>query len=163
MATHHPTDLVRLVDGHRAQDHPRRPSFEELVHVGLGTHPPAHFDRHGDGRGDGQDQGPVDRSPGAGGVEIDHVQPRGTGGGEAPGQSDRVAVLALSAEVALGEPHRLTVSDVDGRVEVHHTVVLSTARTKLSRMASPTAPDFSGWNWVPQTAPHSAAAVRAPP
>src|SRR5208283_2631352 len=110
-------DLVRLVDSHRAQDHPRRPSAEELVHVGLGTHPPAYFDRHGDGRGDGQDQSPVDRSPGAGGVEVDHVQPAGTGGGEPAGQINRVAVLALPGEVALGEPHRLTVTDVDGRVE----------------------------------------------
>ncbi len=41
--------------------------------------------------------------------------------------------------------------------------VASTAATKLARMPRPTAPDFSGWNCVPQTRPRSAVATTSPP
>ena len=88
---------------------------------------------------------------------------RVTGIGEPGGQSHRVSVLALPVEVTLHQPDGGTTPDVDGRIEVHHADASSTQRTKLARMPSPTAPDFSGWNWVPHTAPRSAEAVTAPP
>ena len=98
-----------------------------------------------------------------GGVEIDHVQPPGAGVDEPAGQRHRVPVVGLAVEVALDEAHGTPVADVDGRVEVHHAGRAATARTKLARMPRPTAPDFSGWNWVPQTGPRSAEAVTGPP
>ena len=122
-----------------------------------------------DGGGDGQHRRPVDRLPGPGRVEVDHVQPAGPGGREPPGQGHRVAVVGLPVEVALGQAHRPAVADVDGRVQVHHAAVMATsgrrpaARTKLARMPRPTEPDFSGWNWVPHTGPRSAEAVTGPP
>src|SRR5205823_7159347 len=35
--------------------------------------------------------------------------------------------------------------------------------TPLASSAAPASPDFSGWNWVAHSAPHSTAAANAPP
>src|SRR5664280_685859 len=136
---------------------------EELLDVPFRTHSPAGLDRDIDGGGNGQHRRAVHRTAGTRRVEIDHVQPRRTGIGEPGGQSHRVSVLALPVEVTLHQPDGGATPDVDGRIEVHHADASSTQRTKLARMPSPTAPDFSGWNWVPHTAPRSAEAVTAPP
>jgi len=102
-------------------------------------------------------------TPQPGGVEIDDVEPGCPSGHEAAGQVHRVPVLVLPIEVALGEPHRTAVAYVDGGIELHHRSASWTAPTKLARMPSPTAPDFSGWNWVPHTVPRSDEAVTWPP
>ena len=101
--------------------------------------------------------------PVSGGVEIDDVEPGRAAIGEPAGQVHRVAVPALPVEVALDQAHGTAVADVDGRIELHHRPARWTASTKLARMPKPTAPDFSGWNWVPHTGPRSADAVTGPP
>ena len=158
-----PPEQPGVVEGHRAEDDPCHTSVEELIDVGLGAHAPTALHGDVDGPGDGQHRRAVDRAPLPGGVEVDHVEPRGTGAGEAPSQLDRVPVVALTVEVALGQADRPTVPDVDGRIELHHAGPRWEARTKLARMPSPTAPDFSGWNWVPHTPSRSAEAVTGPP
>ena len=84
------------------------------------AHAPAGLHRHVDGRRDGGDQLAVHRLAGAGGVEVDRVDPAGAGGHERLGHRHRVvAVHALAVEVALDELHDLAAAQVDRRVEVH--------------------------------------------
>ncbi len=157
------SEEIRVLDRRGAEDDPGHPALEQLDHVGLRADPASRLDRDVHGPGDGQDRRSIGRSPQTGGVQIHHVQPRCAAGGEATGQVHGVPVLALAVEVALGEPHRPTVADVDGRVEVHHRSTWWTASTKLARIPNPTLPDFSGWNWAPHTMPRSAEAVTVPP
>ena len=100
--------------------------------------------------------------PGAGGVEVDDVQPAGAGGREPAGQRHGVAVGCAAGRSPLDQADGAAVAQVDGGVELHGSrprrpdgtgVRRVTARRSWRRMARPTAPDFSGWNWVPHTGP----------
>ena len=68
-------------------------------------------------------------TPPRGRVEVDHVQPPGTGVDEPAGQHHGVPVVGLAVEIPLDEADGTTVADVDGRVEVHHAGRSATART----------------------------------
>src|SRR5690606_26041343 len=89
----------------------------------------------------------------------------------------RVAVAGLAARLALGQPHRLPAGDIHGReegelggcVEFGHgqQIVRAVGRqSESSQFLSsrmPAAPDFSGWNWVADRGPFSAAATNRSP
>ena len=95
-----------------------------------------------------------------GGVQVHQVDPRGAG--PLPGQRGlhRVAVLAAAAGHALDELDRVPVGDVDGgqQGEPGHSVP-----SQLASSAAPASPDFSGWNWVADSTPCSAAAANRSP
>ena len=125
--------------------------------------PPPVCDRDVDGGGDGQHRGPVDRPARPGGVEVDHVEPPGAAGHEAPGQrrpGPRTRSGGRSRPGSAGPPRRRGCRWPD---RAPSPGARRRRRTKLARMPSPTAPDFSGWNWVPHTGPRSAEAVTGPP
>ncbi len=102
------------------------------------------------------------RHAGAGPVQVDDVDEARAGLHVAGRQLDRVAVAILAPEVALGQAHRRAGAQVDGRKQLHQAATLA-ARTKFPSNASPVAPDFSGWNWAPHSAPRVASAATSPP
>src|SRR5215203_3290216 len=59
-----------------------------------------------------------------------------------------VVVHGLASVVALREPYRVPVADVDCRVE-DHAGTDAQISAKLARIRSPAALDFSGWNCTP--------------
>ena len=158
-----------VLQGRRPDDHTPHAGVEQRVGGGVVAHAPTRLHGHVDGGGDGGHDRPVAGVAGAGGVEVDHVDPRRPGGGERPGLGDGVvAVHGLLPVVALVEAHAPPVAQVDRRVEVeavHHAAsAAAVARpTKLRRMASPVRLDFSGWNWVAHSASRSTAATTGPP
>ena len=167
-AVHPVRNLTGLLDRRTADDCARDTMHKQIVDGGAIAQPAADLQADRALGGELVDQVAIAQCAVTGGVEIHHVQPRCAGIGETPGQGHRVAVRGLTVEVALGQTDRPAAADVDRGVEVHHVPTgvrpsPSTAPTKLARMCSPTAPDFSGWNWVPQTWPRSAEAVTAPP
>ena len=117
------------------------------------------------------------------GVEVDQVDPLGAVA--LPGQRrvERVAVAGLGAGLALDEADRLAVGDVDGgqkgeahagegtgrgtlRTAAGHPADMSraqptTSRSQLPSTVAPASPDFSGWNWVADSAPFSTAATNS--
>src|SRR4029450_1716809 len=95
-------------------------------------------------------------------VQVDHVQPARPLGGEPGGGLDRVAVAGLGAGDPLDQPGRLAVEQVDRREQLEGHAARTSA-TKLASRDSPAAPDFSGWNWVPNRLPYSTAAAKRPP
>ncbi len=80
----------------------------------------------------------------------------------APRELGRVARLAQ-----LFEPDALdhaSVAHVEARDDsFRQHQVSSCSPTKFRRIASPTSPDFSGWNWIPQTAARSTTAENGCP
>ena len=104
-------DPVELATRYDAQ------GADELVFLDilLRPHAATGLHRNVDGGGNVQHLRTVDRSPLPCGVEVDHVQPGRAGHGETTGQGHRVAVPALAIEVALGQPDRSAVPDVNGR------------------------------------------------
>jgi hypothetical protein len=111
-------------------------------------------------RGDRGDDGPVDRIAAAGGVEVDHVDPRRPASAN-DGDRDRiVAVDRLGVVVALGEPHHTTAAQVDRRVQVGdepspaaHATPDARRPDEVAEQPQPGVADFSGWNWVANTLP----------
>ena len=95
-------------------------------------------------------------------VQIDDVDPAGARSNVTGGQCRGVPVAVLPGEVTLRQPHRGAGAQVDGRQELHHATALA-ASTKFASSANPVAPDFSGWNWAPHTAPRVANAATSPP
>ena len=94
------------------------------------------------------------------GVQVHQVDPRGAG--PLPGQRGlhRVAVLAAAAGHALDELDRVPVGDVDGGQQGESGQRVS---SQLDSRAAPASPDFSGWNWVADSTPCSAAAANRSP
>ncbi len=107
--------------------------------------------------------GPLVRHAGARCVEVDNVDPRCSAGDVARRQVDRVAVPRLPVEIALGQTDRRSAAQVDGRKQLHHTGAIVARATKLASSASPVVPDFSGWNWAPQSGPRVASAATGTP
>ena len=104
----------------------------------------AQLDRHGQLARDPLDVVEVDRLALAGAVEIDHVQEARARLDERARRLERVVgVDRLLVEVALAQPDRLAVADVD-RGQQDHAATRAQARTKLPSSASPCGPDFSG-------------------
>jgi hypothetical protein len=94
-------------------------------------------------------------------VEVDHVEPPGTARLEGLRTFDGVgAVNGLTTEIAFGQAHAPARPQVYRREEFHG---YEQALTKLAIIPRPTVEDFSGWNWVAQTVPRSAAAATEPP
>ena len=85
----------------------------------------------------------------------------GAGFGKFSGQSRRVrAVHGHLPVIALIEPNRLPFVQVDGRKQDH---AFPSSSQKARRMARPTGPLFSGWNWQPITFPFCTMAVMGMP
>ncbi len=84
---------------------------------------------------------------------------RAGGGKVAPHLCGIVAVDRHLRVVALEKPDGLAADEVDGRKEDH----TPTSSQKARRMASPTVPLFSGWNWQPKTLPRCTAAGSGAP
>ena len=107
----------------------------------------------------------------AGAVEIDDVQPAGSGGHEAAGHFDGiVAEDGLAGVVALQQPHALAPTEIDRGPEFHGAACLrvgavgsqvDASHSESSR--SPAAWLFSGWNWVANIRPRRTAAQNGPP
>jgi len=111
--------------------------------------------------------GRVVRRAGFRSIEVDHVQPVRPAVEELLGQAERVAVVAPLVEVPgsrrTARPSRdRSPGGVPSSLR-HQARTGSAAATKFASMASPTWPDFSGWNWVPHSAPSAAAAATGPP
>ena len=69
--------------------------------------------------------------------------------------------LVGGGKVALIKPDTGAVFDVDCRQDNHTAPPMSDA--KFRRMARPTSPLFSGWNWAPKRFPRSTSAgISAP-
>src|SRR5205807_3768264 len=77
------------------------------------------LDANGHRTGDGKDGLEV-AALASGRVEVDDVQPPGSGGDEALGHGDRVgAVDRLLVEIALPQAYAATTAQVDRRIELH--------------------------------------------
>jgi hypothetical protein len=83
---------------------------EQAGGVGLGAHPPAHLEAHVQGAGHVEDDGPVHGNAGAGGIEVDHVDPARASRHVAARQFHGLTENALAVEVALHEAHRRAVA-----------------------------------------------------
>ena len=79
-------------------------------------------------------------------IEVHHVQGAGAGYAEVTrGLHGVLAIHGLAREVALLKAHRPSIADVHRGQEDH----AAHRRAKLPSSASPSGPDFSGWNWTP--------------
>ena len=148
-----PVDQFRVVEHHGAEHHPVHPALQQLLDVGFGPYTPAGLDRDVHRSGDGQHGGRLTGRPARAASRSTTCSQRAPASTKRRASVDRIAVLALPVEVALGQADGSAVPDVNRRIQVHHGAEASTARTKLARMPSPTEPDFSGWNWVPTPGP----------
>src|SRR5664279_570319 len=95
------------------------------------------------------------------GVEVDQMNPLGAGSLPRQCGRERLAIVRLGARLALDEAHRLPTRDIDGRQQLkrrHDSV-----SNQFSSKCAPASPDFSGWNWVPDTNPSSTAATKRTP
>ena len=145
-----------------------------VPHPAAGLHGHAHRFR------DPADDGSVHRITGAGGIEVDDMDPRCAVGLESPGLRHRVvAVVGTAVVVTLVEPHTTAPEQVDRRIQVHQRVLPGAAsgtcspstpldqssarRTKLPSSTRPGAEDFSGWNCVAMTLLRAASAVISAP
>ncbi len=96
----------------------------------------------------------------AGAVEVHHVKSAGAGHAEVAGGLHRIlAVHGLAREVALLQAHGPAVADVHRRQEDH----AAHRRAKLPSSASPSGPDFSGWNCTPYTGGRATTLANSPP
>ena len=111
---------------------------------------------------DAAEHGALMRHAGAGPVQIDHVDPAGAGLYVARGQRDGVAVAVLAPEVTLGQAHRCAAAKVDGGQQVHQAAARAAA-DEVAQQRQSVAPDFSGWNCAPHSAPRVASAATSPP
>ena len=100
-------------------------------------------------------------------IKVDDVQARRALTGELLGLRHRICVEHRgSREVALHEPHRHAIAQVDRRIELDHAATAPRSRTASSQRPSrsrPAALDFSGWNCTPMTDPWPAAATKRHP
>ena len=127
------------------------------------AHSPARLHRHVDRRRDGGDEVAVHRLAGAGGVEVDGVDPAGAGRHERLGDRHRVvAVDPLAVEVALDELHDLPAAQVDGRVEVHQAAATGAAQRSTNAWSTGEA-GAARLLRVELGGPHAVPARRRPP
>ena len=160
----------RLLERGGAEHDPAHPGLEERLGRRLVTDAPAGLHRHVDGAGDLGDDGAVDGAARCGrrrGRRRGSRSPRASA--KVTGLLERVLVVhGLLGVVPLVETHAAAPQQVDGGEErpslhVHRRAGCGRPpRTRRGR-SSPTAPDFSGWNWVAHTGPRSTAAVTGPP
>ena len=121
----HPRDERRVAHRSRPHHDAGDPGDGKSLGIGNGAHATTGLHRRLAGhRGDDAgDDGPVDGIAGAGGVEVDDVDPAGTGVGERAGDRHRVvAVHRLLVVVALQQAHRTAGAQVDGGVQVDHRI-----------------------------------------
>ena len=121
-------------------------------------------------RGDGGDHRPVHRLAGAGGVEVDDVDPRRAGGGEAPGlarpgrRRRRSPGRSRPGSRRTQRPSRRSIA---GYRSISGPRRSRSRRRRLDEVgaggAGRCAADFSGWNWVAHSVPRSTAATTGPP
>ena len=109
------------------------------------------------------------------GVEVDQVHPLRAV--VLPGQRgvERSAVVGLAAGLALDQPDGQATGHVDGgqQFQLSHGRAPSRRRTapcdghsvptQVASRWAPASPDFSGWNWVADSAPRSMAATNGTP
>ena len=149
-------DVVEEVDvgeRGRAEDHALGAGAQRVADRRQRAQAAAVLDRHAELVRDPLEVVEALRRPGPRTVEVDDVEePRARLDPRARGLDRRVAVDGLLGEVALHQPHRLALGDVDRRVEDHGGAVRSRRAqiaVKLRSSARPWVEDFSGWNWTP--------------
>ena len=115
--------------------------------------PAADLHRDGGRFGDPADMVEVLRLARARTVEVDDVQGLGAGLQPALRGVEGVGVeRGLAVVVALDQPHRAPVADVDRRVEDQGAPATGwQAAAKPASSSSPAELDFSGWNWAPRS------------
>ena len=119
----------------------------------------AHLDLHAGLFGDLLHNGGVHPAAALGAVQVHHVDDLGTGGGELLRHGYRVVGhLVDSIKIALFQAYDLSVFQINGRFQDHLV-----SPPKFFKICIPTSPDFSGWNWVPNTLPLWTAASTSPP
>ena len=159
-----PAGQPGIVEGQRAEHHPAHPAGQQLADVLLGAHSPAGLDRDVDGGGDGQHRRAVDRARPPGRRRgrpraASGRRRRRTGGPAPPGPRSRTGGRSPPGR---GARRRRRGCRWPGRGPSR-----TAGRRRRGRSwpgcPGPTAPDFSGWNWVPHTGPRSAEAVTGPP
>ena len=112
-------DQRRAFDRGGADDHPLDAGVEQLERGVGGAHAAADLDPARDAAHDQADLVEVRALAGAGGVEVDDVDPLRAGGFELAGDAHRVVVVdGLGVEVALVQADAVAAPQVDGGEEV---------------------------------------------
>ena len=110
-----------ILDGGGADHHPGHAAVEQAQRRRLVPDAAPRLDGDAHGGGDGQHHGEVPGPAGAGGVEVDDVDPGGAGGLERDGDGHGIDVVGrLAVEVALRQPDAAAVADVDRGEELRH-------------------------------------------
>src|SRR5262249_36563673 len=141
---------------------------------GCSAGPPGPLDRHVEPPHDQSEQRRVGTAAERG-VEVDQVDPAGSGILPGQGGVPGVSVSGLGAGRALEQPDGLAAGDVNGRQQ-DQGIGAGRARagragsnshwmdsSQLASSAAPASPDFSGWNWVADSGPFSTAAMNGSP
>ena len=114
-------DQRRSLDRGGADDDALDPGLEQLVRRVGRAHPATDLDAAGDAAHDQADLVEVGALTGAGGVEIDDVDPLRARGFELARDAHRVVVVdGLGGEVALAQADAVPAAQVDGGKEIDH-------------------------------------------
>ena len=112
-------DELGIADGQAADDGTRR-NLERLVEARTGPNAAAELHLDASGRAHAPDQLEIDGLAAFRAVEIDDVQPARTELPVLHGELDGIdGVASFLGEVAMQEPHTASVSQVDGRYQLH--------------------------------------------
>ncbi len=153
---------LRLAHRQRADHHPRRAGFQQRLDILAPAHAAAGLHLQPGLRGDLPQQRTQGIAAGAGGVEIDQMQPTCASLRVARRKRQRiVAVAGFVQIVALLEPHHPAGADVDGGIDGKAHIGFHCR--KLSSRRAPTAAERSGWNCAPATLPRATSAAKRSP
>ena len=140
---------LRRGDGQRADHHPGDPGLSQPHDILARANAAAGLDAGASGPGQTRQGFVLHRATGLGAVQIDDVDPLGSGVGKGIQARDRVVVIAGDLiKAPVHQPHADAVLQVDGGIEDHASIA-----RKLDRMRAPVVDDRSGWNWQPQRLP----------
>jgi len=157
--------LRHQITNHRRVFHrggPQNDPIAVLVEIPFGSldraDPAAQLDGNLDSRANGGDRLRICSRAGASTVEIDHMQPLGSGLLPAQGGVYRIGVEdRFPGKITFDKADGLATTQVDSRIDDHSPaahrslVTRSTSPIQDARNSSPAGPLFSGWNCVPQT------------
>ena len=150
---------IRVGDCRRADDHAPDAHGVHCLQVLHTPDAAAHLDPHAGLFGDLLHDGGIHPTAALGTVQVHHVDDLGAGSGERLRHGYRViGHLVDGVKIALFQAHNLSVFQINGRFQDHLV-----SPPKFFKICIPTSPDFSGWNWVPNTLPLWTAASTSPP